>query len=444
MDMLDDVKAPRSTTASTSQALIGAREALTEAPEAAQFRWRATCNWMNGTHSRSSVDEFFGLGAGPAAQDRVHLRGRPPGDLRRRGQRRDAGRVRAGGPRRLPDRRHRRDRPAPQHPAALGGGDDRGRRWTCRASSASTARCATASTASRSRSGSTPTPCPNEIRALVAQSQKRLRRLRHRHQPDQRHGRGALGVGGAGSGSRAQHHHGGHRCRACPAAGHGAGASASARSTMWCSSAVRSPTRGAPSAGTRSGCSRRTGRAGCRDTAMRARIPTAIAAWPSSSGSSSAMRARCGAGRDQYRVTRCAHRWRLCGLTVAANGRRAALVIATGACNIPTVPRLAEAVPALDPHPRHPLSKSGSARAGRRAGGRRLCKRHPACLRDPPLGPAGDAGVGEHIRAPRTYRGKDIQWWMDAAVRDQRSDEGAASSVREKCNRSSSSARRKA
>jgi putative flavoprotein involved in K+ transport len=32
--------------------------------------------------------------------------------------------------------------------------------------------------------------------------------------------------------------------------------------------------------------------------------------------------------------------------------------------------------------------------------------------------------VGEHVRAPRTYRGRDIQWWMDAAgVLDERYDE---------------------
>ncbi len=43
-------------------ALIGAREALTDAPEAAQFKWRATCQWVNGTHSRSTVNGFFGLG----------------------------------------------------------------------------------------------------------------------------------------------------------------------------------------------------------------------------------------------------------------------------------------------------------------------------------------------------------------------------------------------
>jgi uncharacterized OsmC-like protein len=44
------------------EALLGAREALTAAPEAARFQWRATCKWMNGTHSRSTVDGFFGLG----------------------------------------------------------------------------------------------------------------------------------------------------------------------------------------------------------------------------------------------------------------------------------------------------------------------------------------------------------------------------------------------
>ena len=44
------------------EALIGAREALSEAPEAAKFTWRATCKWVKGTHSRSTVKGFFGLG----------------------------------------------------------------------------------------------------------------------------------------------------------------------------------------------------------------------------------------------------------------------------------------------------------------------------------------------------------------------------------------------
>ena len=44
------------------QALLDAREALKGAPEAAKFTWRATCKWQNGTHSRSNVLGFFGLG----------------------------------------------------------------------------------------------------------------------------------------------------------------------------------------------------------------------------------------------------------------------------------------------------------------------------------------------------------------------------------------------
>ncbi len=44
------------------QALLGAREALTKAPEAARFTWRANCNWVRGTHSRTTVQKYFGLG----------------------------------------------------------------------------------------------------------------------------------------------------------------------------------------------------------------------------------------------------------------------------------------------------------------------------------------------------------------------------------------------
>ena len=45
------------------QALLGAREALSATPEAADFTWRATCTWRKGTHSHSTVDGFTGLGA---------------------------------------------------------------------------------------------------------------------------------------------------------------------------------------------------------------------------------------------------------------------------------------------------------------------------------------------------------------------------------------------
>jgi len=44
------------------EALLGAREALTEAPEAAKFVWRAESEWKGGTHTQSSVEGFFGLG----------------------------------------------------------------------------------------------------------------------------------------------------------------------------------------------------------------------------------------------------------------------------------------------------------------------------------------------------------------------------------------------
>jgi uncharacterized OsmC-like protein len=44
------------------EALRGARQALTDAPEAARFQWRASCEWVNGTHSRTTITDFYGLG----------------------------------------------------------------------------------------------------------------------------------------------------------------------------------------------------------------------------------------------------------------------------------------------------------------------------------------------------------------------------------------------
>ena len=43
--------------------LLQAREALAAQPEGANFKWRVTNTWVNGTHSRTKVDGFFGLGA---------------------------------------------------------------------------------------------------------------------------------------------------------------------------------------------------------------------------------------------------------------------------------------------------------------------------------------------------------------------------------------------
>ena len=66
------------------EALLDARTALTDAPEAAEFTWRATTEWVRGTHSAD-----HDRGATPAsASDHSHkstfsYTGRPPGGLRR-------------------------------------------------------------------------------------------------------------------------------------------------------------------------------------------------------------------------------------------------------------------------------------------------------------------------------------------------------------------------
>ncbi len=43
-------------------ALLGAREALEAAPEAAEFTWKATSEWKGGVHTRTEINSFFGLG----------------------------------------------------------------------------------------------------------------------------------------------------------------------------------------------------------------------------------------------------------------------------------------------------------------------------------------------------------------------------------------------
>jgi uncharacterized OsmC-like protein len=45
------------------EALLGARQAMTGAPAAAKFAWKATNEWINGTNSRTTIQEFFGVGA---------------------------------------------------------------------------------------------------------------------------------------------------------------------------------------------------------------------------------------------------------------------------------------------------------------------------------------------------------------------------------------------
>jgi uncharacterized OsmC-like protein len=44
------------------QALLDARVVLKDAPEAAQFTWRASSKWTRGVHSNVTIQNFFGLG----------------------------------------------------------------------------------------------------------------------------------------------------------------------------------------------------------------------------------------------------------------------------------------------------------------------------------------------------------------------------------------------
>ncbi|GAA1478835.1 OsmC family protein [Nocardioides aestuarii] len=44
------------------QALLGARAALADTPEIAQFQWRSSVTWVQGTHSRSTIEGFYGFG----------------------------------------------------------------------------------------------------------------------------------------------------------------------------------------------------------------------------------------------------------------------------------------------------------------------------------------------------------------------------------------------
>lgn len=105
--------------------------------------------------------------------------------------------------------------------------------------------------------------------------------------------------------------------------------------------------------------------------------------------------------------------------------RCATVVVATGAFNLPTVPAFADAIPSqietLTPMQyRSPaqLSDGGVMVVGASATGVQIASEIRRTGRNVII------SVGEHVRSPRTYRGRDIQWWMEAAgVLDERHDE---------------------
>jgi putative flavoprotein involved in K+ transport len=105
------------------------------------------------------------------------------------------------------------------------------------------------------------------------------------------------------------------------------------------------------------------------------------------------------------------------GFEIRANGdvlHAQAVVLATGACTLPAIPRVADAVPpsitTLTPLSyRDPgqLPDGGVLVVGASATGVQLAAEIHRSGRPVTL------AVGEHVRLPRTYRGRDIFWWLE-------------------------------
>ena len=92
------------------------------------------------------------------------------------------------------------------------------------------------------------------------------------------------------------------------------------------------------------------------------------------------------------------------------------VVVASGACNLPSVPKVRDSVPdEFDTVTPHDYRNPGQLRDGKvlvvgaSATGLQLADEIHRSGRSVTI------AVGEHVRMPRTYRGRDIQWWMHAA-----------------------------
>jgi putative flavoprotein involved in K+ transport len=102
-----------------------------------------------------------------------------------------------------------------------------------------------------------------------------------------------------------------------------------------------------------------------------------------------------------------------------------AVVVASGACNVADVPSFANKVPrsimqltAQDYRNPEQLADGGVLVVGASSSGTQIAREIHSSGRPVVL------SVGQHVRAPRVYRGKDLEWWMDAAgVLDERYDE---------------------
>jgi putative flavoprotein involved in K+ transport len=111
--------------------------------------------------------------------------------------------------------------------------------------------------------------------------------------------------------------------------------------------------------------------------------------------------------------------------TTTGDLRCRSVVLASGACNVSNVPAIRQAVPPsiecvtpLDYRNPAQLPDGGVLIVGASATGVQLADEIHRSGRRVTL------AVGEHVRLPRTYRGRDVLWWMDASgVWNQRYDE---------------------
>lgn len=121
-------------------------------------------------------------------------------------------------------------------------------------------------------------------------------------------------------------------------------------------------------------------------------------------------------GVDVHSVTRASDGFRVTSSAGSIACR--SVVLASGACAIPAIPAMAAGLPASLPQfstfdYKRPsdLPDGGVLVVGGSASGLQLALEIQRSGRKVVL------STGEHVRAPRAYRGQDVQWWLDASGR---------------------------
>ena len=402
------------------QALLDAREVLAGAPEAAQFTWRASSRWENGVHSTTTIKNFFGLGEEQSHKTEAVFDADHPEVFAATDNGITPIEYLLVGPGELPDGRRRVGRPESRDPAALGRVDGRGqprhprdpRRRQRRPERLQRHQGDVRDRRRRLEAGdrSARRPVPEALRGV-----------RRPHESDGGHRRGRLTglaierfttvVIGAGHAGLAASHFLSERSIDHVVLERGEVAN-SWRYERWDSLRLLTPNWQSRLPGLRL---RRRGSRRLHDGRRSGRAHHSV-------------RRACRALR--FGRTRTSPR---CGAPTTATGsRRATARSSRGRCSSQAEPaigrRCRHSQHALPPDVeqltpfeyRNPtqLPDGGVLVVGASATGVQLA----AELRQ--SGRPVILSVGEHVRLPRTYRGRDVLWWMDASgVWDQRYDE---------------------